>query len=195
MDKENVKLAHETITSIVRSAIEKGNLDLEKIASLTRELKEVFLPELTTPSTEQEPVAATEPDLTTSPVDPEQEELNAVLPDDANERPRITFEQLKEGRKKDPDYCKNGAIILDPENTFTDTNIVCLEDLVGGKILKSRIKNKFKMTLEEYRKKWGLPANYKLSTESIAQQRRKNVEKRMANQQAQASIITKKTST
>ena len=50
--------------------------------------------------------------------------------------------------------------------------IVCLEDGKKLKMLKRHLMTHFEMTPEEYRAKWGLPADYPMVAPNYAEQRR-----------------------
>lgn len=50
--------------------------------------------------------------------------------------------------------------------------IVCLEDGKKLKMLKRHLKTRYNMTPEEYRERWGLPADYPMVAPNYASQRR-----------------------
>ncbi len=52
-----------------------------------------------------------------------------------------------------------------------DDYIVCLEDGKRLKMLKRYLRSKFNMTPEEYRRKWGLPADYPMVAPAYANRR------------------------
>jgi MucR family transcriptional regulator, transcriptional regulator of exopolysaccharide biosynthesis len=49
--------------------------------------------------------------------------------------------------------------------------IICLEDGKRLKMLKRYIRTRYNMTPEEYRRKWGLPADYPMVAPNYAEQR------------------------
>lgn len=51
--------------------------------------------------------------------------------------------------------------------------IVCLEDGKKLKMLKRHLKTRYDMTPEDYRERWGLPADYPMVAPNYAEQRRK----------------------
>jgi predicted transcriptional regulator len=53
----------------------------------------------------------------------------------------------------------------------TDDYIVCLEDGKKLKMLKRHLRTTYGMSPEEYRAKWGLPADYPMVAPNYAQQR------------------------
>lgn len=182
MDNENIKLAHESITSIVRSAIEKGNMTPVEIAELTQNLKNVFLPEEhVSPISGREPIES-QNDTNDSETSSDVPNANFDVNDyEGIEQPWISFQDLKEGRKQQKDFCKSGAEILDPQNTYNEEYIICLEDLEPKQMLTSYLKRKFDLTPEAYRKRWGLPADYPMLTKSLSETRRANGVKRKRN--------------
>ncbi|MEX1036188.1 MAG: MucR family transcriptional regulator [Sneathiella sp.] len=50
--------------------------------------------------------------------------------------------------------------------------IICLEDGKKLKMLKRHLKTSYDMTPEEYRERWGLPADYPMVAPNYAEQRR-----------------------
>jgi len=54
------------------------------------------------------------------------------------------------------------------KKSVTNEYIVCLEDGTRHKMMKRYLKTAFGMTPEEYRKKWGLPADYPMVSPSYA---------------------------
>ena len=55
--------------------------------------------------------------------------------------------------------------------------IVCLEDGKKLKMLKRHLMTHYNMTPDDYRKKWGLPADYPMVAPNYAEQRRKLAKK------------------
>jgi predicted transcriptional regulator len=49
--------------------------------------------------------------------------------------------------------------------------IVCLEDGKKLRMLKRYLKTQYGMTPEQYRTKWGLPADYPMNAPALAEQR------------------------
>jgi predicted transcriptional regulator len=62
-------------------------------------------------------------------------------------------------------------------DSVTNDAIQCLEDGTWHVMLKRYIKRKFNMTPEQYRDKWGLPANYPFVAKNYAMQRSKIAKK------------------
>lgn len=57
------------------------------------------------------------------------------------------------------------------KKSITAEYIVCLEDGSKHKMMKRYLKTAFGMTPDEYRKKWGLPADYPMVSPSYARTR------------------------
>ncbi|AEP09262.1 MucR family transcriptional regulator [Micavibrio aeruginosavorus] len=59
------------------------------------------------------------------------------------------------------------------KRSVTPEYIVCLEDGKKLKMLKRHLKTAYNMSPEEYRERWGLPADYPMVAPSYARQRSK----------------------
>ena len=59
------------------------------------------------------------------------------------------------------------------KKSVTPEFIVCLEDGKKLKMLKRHLKTAYNMTPEEYRERWGLPADYPMVAPNYAKQRSK----------------------
>lgn len=57
------------------------------------------------------------------------------------------------------------------KRSVTPEFIICLEDGKKLKMLKRHLKTAYNMTPEEYRERWGLPADYPMVAPSYAKQR------------------------
>ena len=62
---------------------------------------------------------------------------------------------------------------VNPKRSVTDDFIICLEDGQKFKSLKRHLMSHYGMTPEEYRDKWGLPADYPMVAPAYAAQRSK----------------------
>lgn len=60
-----------------------------------------------------------------------------------------------------------------PKKSVTPDYIICLEDGKKLKMLKRHLKTAYGLTPEEYRERWGLPADYPMVAPSYTAQRRK----------------------
>ena len=52
-----------------------------------------------------------------------------------------------------------------------DDHIICLEDGRKLKLLKRYLESRYKMTPDEYRRKWGLPPDYPMAAKSYSRER------------------------
>jgi predicted transcriptional regulator len=59
------------------------------------------------------------------------------------------------------------------KRSVTPEYIICLEDGKKLKMLKRHLKTAFNMTPEQYRERWGLPADYPMVAPKYAEQRSK----------------------
>src|SRR3546814_8896820 len=64
------------------------------------------------------------------------------------------------------------------KKSVTPEYIICLEDGKQLKMLKRHLRTTYDMTPEEYRAKWGLPANYPMVAPNYARQRSEFAKKR-----------------
>jgi predicted transcriptional regulator len=60
---------------------------------------------------------------------------------------------------------------VNPKKSVTPDYIICLEDGKKLKMLKRHLKTAYNMTPEEYRERWGLPADYPMVAPNYAKQR------------------------
>ncbi len=70
-----------------------------------------------------------------------------------------------------PEAAAQKKPILPIKKSVTPEYIVCLEDGKKLKMLKRHLRTAYGMTPEEYRLKWGLPADYPMVAPNYAQQR------------------------
>ncbi len=59
------------------------------------------------------------------------------------------------------------------KRSITPDYLICLEDGKKLKMLKRHLKTAYNMTPEEYRERWGLPADYPMVAPSYAERRSK----------------------
>lgn len=57
------------------------------------------------------------------------------------------------------------------KRSITEDHIICLEDGKKLKMLKRHLKTAYNMSPEEYRERWGLPADYPMVAPSYAKRR------------------------
>jgi predicted transcriptional regulator len=60
---------------------------------------------------------------------------------------------------------------VNPKKSVTPEFIICLEDGKKFKSLKRHLRTQYNMSPEEYREKWGLPADYPMVAPSYAEAR------------------------
>lgn len=63
------------------------------------------------------------------------------------------------------------------EDSVTDEYLICLEDGKKLKMLKRYLRSRYGLSPEEYRAKWGLPADYPMVAPNYAAQRSKLAKK------------------
>ena len=94
---------------------------------------------------------------------------------DAENIPNIidqVFESLKEVKqnlKTILHHTQKPAVPI--EDSLTDDYIICLEDGRKLKMMKRHLKTAYKMTPDEYRKKWGLHPNYPMVARNYSEKR------------------------
>jgi len=59
------------------------------------------------------------------------------------------------------------------KRSITPDHLICLEDGKKLKMLKRHLKTAYNMTPEQYRERWGLPADYPMVAPSYAEKRSK----------------------
>lgn len=92
-------------------------------------------------------------------------ELSALI-----EQVYRTLEQV--GKKPEPEADSPIPAVPIKKSIHTDY-LICLEDGKKLKMLKRHLKTAYDMTPEEYRERWGLPADYPMVAPSYAKQRSK----------------------
>lgn len=60
---------------------------------------------------------------------------------------------------------------VNPKKSVFPSHIICLEDGAKLKMLKRYLRSKYNLSPEEYRAKWGLPADYPMVAPDYAKQR------------------------
>lgn len=85
------------------------------------------------------------------------------------ERVHATLSQIDGGPAAEPKMELKPAVPL--RKSVTEDHIVCLEDGKKFKSLKRHLRTRYDMSPEEYREKWGLPADYPMVAPNYAKQR------------------------
>lgn len=98
---------------------------------------------------------------------------NNTIPTDSVEelirRVHSTVNQLATSPTEKPQEKAKPAVPI--SKSVTDDYIVCLEDGRKLKMLKRYLRTTYDMTPEDYRRKWGLPADYPMVAPSYAKRR------------------------
>ncbi|RMD61245.1 MAG: MucR family transcriptional regulator [Alphaproteobacteria bacterium] len=81
-----------------------------------------------------------------------------------------TLANIGDGAAREPERPTPAVPI---RKSVTPEYIVCLEDGKKLKMLKRHLKTAYNMTPEEYRERWGLPADYPMVAPNYAKQRSK----------------------
>lgn len=76
------------------------------------------------------------------------------------------LQQLAEGSRQEHVEPQKPAV--NPKKSITPDHIVCLEDGKKFKSLKRHLRTHYDLSPEEYREKWGLPADYPMVAPNYA---------------------------
>lgn len=85
-----------------------------------------------------------------------------------------TLEALSRGQEEDAEPLKPAVPVK--RSIFKDY-IICLEDGLKFKSLKRHLRSKYGLSPEEYRAKWGLPADYPMVAPGYSEKRSKLAKK------------------
>jgi predicted transcriptional regulator len=85
------------------------------------------------------------------------------------ERVHATLQEIDGAPAAEPRMELKPAVSV--KKSVTDDHIVCLEDGKKFKSLKRHLRTRYDMSPEEYREKWGLPADYPMVAPNYARQR------------------------
>jgi len=85
------------------------------------------------------------------------------------ERVHATLVEIEGAPAAEPRHEMKPAVPV--KKSVTDDHIVCLEDGKKFKSLKRHLRTRYDMSPEEYREKWGLPADYPMVAPNYARQR------------------------
>ena len=95
---------------------------------------------------------------------------NAVAPDSLSSLIQEVYRTLAGVGTEAPEVEKQAPAVPVKKSVFADY-IVCLEDGKKLKMLKRHLKTAYNMSPEQYREKWGLPADYPMVAPSYAKHR------------------------
>lgn len=95
---------------------------------------------------------------------------NDMKPEDVPNFCRRIAESLSRGEEM---KVAESALLpaVDPSQSVKDEYIICLEDGARLKMLKRHLRVNFKLSPEEYRRKWGLDADYPMVAPAYARRR------------------------
>ena len=85
--------------------------------------------------------------------------------------PKLIEDVYRSLRNLGPEPAETPVPLIEIKDTVTDDYIICLEDGRRMKILKRHLNQKYGMTPEAYRTKWGLPDDYPMVAKNYALQR------------------------
>lgn len=71
----------------------------------------------------------------------------------------------------DPAFAGNREPAVPIKKSITADHVICLEDGKKLKMLKRYLRTHYNLTPEEYRRKWGLPADYPMVAPNYAKRR------------------------
>ncbi len=84
-----------------------------------------------------------------------------------------TYDAIAGLRESDARFSNAGEPAVPIKKSITPDYIICLEDGKKLKMLKRYLRTHFDMSPEDYRRKWGLPADYPLTAPNYSKQRSK----------------------
>jgi predicted transcriptional regulator len=97
---------------------------------------------------------------------------HSVAPEDLPALARTIYNSLKHApREAGLKLTRTPAVPI--SESLTDTHIICLEDGKPFQSLKRHLRVAFGLTPDEYREKWGLPADYPMVAPAYARRRSK----------------------
>jgi len=95
---------------------------------------------------------------------------NAISASDLPELMTSVHSNLKSLSKDEPELARpDPAVPI--SKSITKNHIICLEDGQKLKMLKRYLRTRYNLTPEEYRARWGLPANYPMVAPEYAERR------------------------
>ncbi|KAA1180524.1 MucR family transcriptional regulator [Rhizobium tropici] len=116
---------------------------------------------------------------------------NATAPEDLPKLIIDTYAALTGSRQSEPSALEKSLKPAVPiKKSITDEYLICLEDGGKYKSLKRHLNTKYGLTPEEYRKKWGLPADYPMVSATYAATRSTLAKKALLGHTKNATDIT-----
>ena len=96
---------------------------------------------------------------------------NPVSPTDLTNVIQSVYDKLSELAESKAEQKEELVPAVPIKKSVTDDHIICLEDGKKLKMLKRHLKTAYDMTPEDYRARWGLPADYPMVAPSYARKR------------------------
>ncbi|MBU0859658.1 MAG: MucR family transcriptional regulator, partial [Alphaproteobacteria bacterium] len=96
---------------------------------------------------------------------------NTMAPDDIPSLIQRVYRTLANVNGETTSFSERPQPAVPIKKSVTPDYIVCLEDGKKLKMLKRHLKTAYNMSPEEYRERWGLPADYPMVAPSYAKQR------------------------
>ncbi len=94
---------------------------------------------------------------------------NTILPTEIADLLSVVYQGLS--RLGQNNFNERPEPVVSPKKSVFPDYIVCLEDGKKLKMLKRHLKTSYKMTPEQYRERWNLPADYPMVAPNYARQR------------------------
>ncbi len=98
---------------------------------------------------------------------------NTVAPDDVSSMIDQVFKTLSNVNSDAAIAADRPQPAVPIKRSITPDHLICLEDGKKLKMLKRHLKTAYNMTPEEYRERWGLPADYPMVAPNYAERRSK----------------------
>lgn len=102
---------------------------------------------------------------------------NAISSDELPDMIREVHQILTDLASNTPSNANTQEPAVAIKKSITPDHLICLEDGKKLKMLKRYLRSRYDMTPEEYRAKWGLPADYPMVAPNYAEQRSKLAKK------------------
>lgn len=96
---------------------------------------------------------------------------NPVEPEEISNVINQVYNALQAIHKQEKTHVLPQKPAVSIEDSITPDYIICLEDGKKLKMLKRHLRAAYNMSVEEYRRRWGLPADYPMVAPNYAKQR------------------------
>lgn len=163
----------------VRDLVASGNVVATpaQIMEMIADFKAQLSGKSTASSASASSASASQPtEVEASPAEPGRSEVEAPIQSDAAQADALE-EVPDESRRKPRDPKLDGPAVP-IKKSHGDDFVICLEDGARLKFLKRHLRTYFNMSIEEYLKKWKLPADYPVVAPAYIRHRRALIERR-----------------